>query len=95
MDKEYVISILTSYYISNKINYNEINYLLTTYCNEFKKDSNKTKVLINILQQSGWINYYFEIALKYYMNKYNIYTLYKKPNSIFCSQNSKEYIKFY
>lgn len=100
MDKESVITFLNNYYINNQVTEDSIDKLITSYCKEFKKDPYKTKILIVFLKQAGLINYSIKEILDYYINKYQIYTLYKSSNySLYNNnsrlQNQKIFIKFY
>ena len=88
MDREKVVNIATSILIRKSINLQDIILLLDNYCTENKKERKYIDLFIKTLVQLPYNFYseYVDIALKYYMRKYVIYTLFKEennPNSIF------------
>ena len=96
MDRNKIISIATSILIKKSINLQDIILLLDSYCTEKGKERKYIDLFIKTLVQLPYDFYskYVDIALKYYMRKYVIYTLFKEennPNSIF-NRNTKENI---
>ena len=96
MDREKVINIATSILIKKSVNLQDIILLLDSYCTENKKERKYIDLFIKTLVQLPYDIYsnLVDIALKYYMRKYVIYTLFKKENnlnSIF-NRNTKENI---
>ena len=88
MDRNKVVSIATSILIKKSINLQDIILLLNSYCTEKRKERKYIDLFIKTLVQLPYNLYseYIDIALKYYMRKYVIYTLFKEknnPNSIF------------
>lgn len=88
MDREKIVNIATSILIKKSINLQDIILLLDSYCTEKEKERKYIDLFIKTLVQLPYDFYseYVDTALKYYMRKYVIYTLFKKennPNSIF------------
>ena len=88
MDRNKIVSIATSILIKKSINLQDIILLLDSYCTEKGKERKYIDLFIKTLVQLPYNFYseYVDIALKYYMRKYVIYTLFKEennPNSIF------------
>ena len=87
MDREKVINIATSILIKKSVNLQDIILLLDSYCTENKKERKYIDLFIKTLVQLPYDIYsnLVDIALKYYMRKYVIYTLFKEEtsNSIF------------
>ena len=96
MDREKIVNIATSILVKKSINLQNIILLLDSYCTEKGKERKYIDLFIKTLVQLPYDFYskYVDIALKYYMRKYVIYTLFKEennPNSIF-NRNTKENI---
>ena len=87
MDREKVVNIATSILIKKSINLQDIILLLDSYCTEKGKERKYINLFIKTIVQLPYDFYskYVDIALKYYMRKYVIYTLFKEEtsNSIF------------
>ena len=96
MDREKIVNIATSILIKKSINLQNIILLLDSYCTENKKERKYIDLFIKTIVQLPYDIYsnLIDIALKYYMRKYVIYTLFNEennPNSIF-NRNTKENI---
>ena len=78
MTRAFTIQFATDYYIRKQVSIEDTTYLLASYCDEFKKDSQKTQVFIALLKQMGIINNCISTALEFYMAKYNVLMLYKE-----------------
>ena len=83
MNREKVINIATSILIKKSINLQDIILLLDSYCTEKGKERKYIDLFIKTLVQLPYDFYskYVDIALKYYMRKYVIYTLFKGETS--------------
>lgn len=100
MDREKVVNIATSILINKSINLQDIILLLDNYCTEKKKERKYIDLFIKTLVQLPYDLYsnYVDIALKYYMRKYVICTLFKEennPNSIFNRITQKKILLIY
>ena len=82
MDKEFIVKFANNYYINNQVPINDVDYLVNSYCEEFKKDSNKTQIFIALLKQTGMIHPVTKKALDYFSKKYNIKSLEDKKGKI-------------
>ena len=95
MDREKIVNIATSILVKKSINLQNIILLLDSYCTEKGKERKYIDLFIKTIVQLPYDFYskYVDIALKYYMCKYTIYTLTKQENlnSIF-NRNTKENI---
>ena len=96
MDRNKIVNIATSILIRKSINLQDIILLLDSYCTENKKERKYIDLFIKTLVQLPYDMYsnLVDIAIKYYMRKYVIYTLFKEENnlnSIF-NRNTKENI---
>ena len=87
MDRNKIISIVTSILIKKSINLQDIILLLDSYCTEKKKERKYIDLFIKTLVQLPYDMYsnLIDIALKYYIKKYAVCILKKEdnPNSIF------------
>ena len=99
MDREKVINIATSILIKKSINLQDIILLLDSYCTEKGKERKYIDLFIKTLVQLPYDFYskYVDIALKYYMRKYVIYTLFKEEtsNSIFNRRTQNNILLIY
>ena len=99
MDREKVINIATSILIKKSINLQDIILLLDSYCTEKKKERKYINLFIKTLVQLPYDIYsnLVDIALKYYMRKYVIYTLFKEEpsNSIFNRRTQNNILLIY
>ena len=100
MDREKVVDIATSILIKKSINLQDIILLLDSYCTEKKgKERKYIDLFIKTLVQLPYDFYskYVDIALKYYMRKYVIYTLMKgdNTNSIFNRKTQNNILLIY
>lgn len=100
MDREKVVNIATSILINKSINLQDIILLLDSYCTEKKKERKYVDLFIKTLVQLPYDIYssFVDIALKYYMRKYVIYTLFKEennPKSIFNRITQKNILLIY
>ena len=99
MDREKVVNIATSILIKKSINLQDIILLLDSYCTENKKERKYIDLFIKTLVQLPYDFYskYVDIALKYYMRKYVIYTLFKEEtsNSIFNRRTQNNILLIY
>lgn len=100
MDREKVVNIATSILINKSINLQDIILLLDNYCTEKGKERKYIDLFIKTLVQLPYDIYsnLVDIALKYYMRKYVIYTLFKEknnPNSIFNRITQKNILLIY
>lgn len=99
MDREKVINIATSILIKKSINLQDIILLLDSYCTEKGKERKYIDLFIKTLVQLPYDFYskYVDIALKYYMRKYVIYTLFKgeTSNSIFNRRTQNNILLIY
>ena len=83
MDRNKIVSIATSILIKKSINLQDIILLLDSYCTEKGKERKYIDLFIKTLVQLPYDFYskYVDIALKYYMRKYVICTLFKEETS--------------
>ena len=99
MDREKVINIATSILIKKSINLQDIILLLDSYCTEKRKERKYIDLFIKTLVQLPYDFYskYVDIALKYYMRKYVVYTLFKEEtsNSIFNRRTQNNILLIY
>ena len=99
MDREKVINIATSILIKKSVNLQDIILLLDSYCTEKGKERKYIDLFIKTLVQLPYDFYskYVDIALKYYMRKYVIYTLFKEEtsNSIFNRRTQNNILLIY
>ena len=99
MDREKVINIATSILIKKSINLQDIILLLDSYCTEKGKERKYIDLFIKTLVQLPYDFYskYVDIALKYYMRKYVIFTLFKEEtsNSIFNRRTQNNILLIY
>ena len=99
MDREKVVNIATSILIKKSINLQDIILLLDSYCTEKKKERKYIDLFIKTLVQLPYDIYsnLVDIALKYYMRKYGIYTLFKEEtsNSIFNRRTQNNILLIY
>ena len=99
MDREKIVNIATSILIKKSINLQDIILLLDSYCTENKKERKYIDLFIKTLVQLPYdfYNKYVDIALKYYMRKYVIYTLFKEEtsNSIFNRRTQNNILLIY
>ena len=100
MDRNKIVSIATSILIKKSINLQDIILLLDSYCTEKGKERKYINFFIKTLIQLPYDFYskYVDIALKYYMRKYVIYTLFKEennPNSIFSRRTQDNILLIY
>ena len=99
MDREKVVNIATSILVKKSINLQDIILLLDSYCTEKKKERKYIDLFIKTLVQLPYDFYskYVDIALKYYMRKYVIYTLFKEEtsNSIFNRRTQNNILLIY
>ena len=99
MDREKVINIATSILIKKSINLQDIILLLDSYCTEKGKERKYIDLFIKTLVQLPYDFYskYVDIALKYYMRKYVVYTLFKEEtsNSIFNRRTQNNILLIY
>lgn len=99
MDREKVVNIATSILIKKSINLQNIILLLDSYCTEKGKERKYIDLFIKTLVQLPYDFYskYVDIALKYYMRKYVIYTLFKEEtsNSIFNRRTQNNILLIY
>lgn len=99
MNREKVINIATSILIKKSINLQDIILLLDSYCTEKGKERKYIDLFIKTLVQLPYDFYskYVDIALKYYMRKYVIYTLFKEEtsNSIFNRRTQNNILLIY
>ena len=98
MDRNKIVSIVTSILISGHIALQDIILLLDSYCIEKGKERKYVDIFVKTITSLPYEIYskYINIALKYYMRKYAIHTLTKQEsfNSIFNrSTKEKEIIK--
>lgn len=95
MDRKKVVNIATSILVKKSVNLQDIILLLDSYCTEKKKERKYIDLFIKTIVQLPYDIYsnLVDIALKYYMCKYAIYTLTKQEslNSIF-NRNTEENI---
>ena len=99
MDREKVVNIATSILIRKSINLQNIILLLDSYCTEKGKERKYIDLFIKTLVQLPYEFYskYVDIALKYYMRKYVICTLFKEEtsNSIFNRKTQNNILLIY
>ena len=99
MDRNKIVSIATSILIKKSINLQNIILLLDSYCTENKKERKYIDLFIKTLVQLPYDIYsnLVDIALKYYMRKYVIYTLFKEEtsNSIFNRRTQNNILLIY
>ena len=99
MDREKVVNIATSILIRKSINLQDIILLLDNYCTEKGKERKYIDLFIKTLVQLPYDFYskYVDIALKYYMRKYVICTLFKEEtsNSIFNRRTQNNILLIY
>lgn len=99
MDREKVINIATSILIKKSINLQDIILLLDSYCTEKGKERKYIDLFIKTIVQLPYDFYskYVDTALKYYMRKYVIYTLFKEEtsNSIFNRRTQNNILLIY
>lgn len=100
MDREKVVNIAISILINKSINLQDIILLLDNYCTEKGKERKYVDLFIKTLVQLPYDIYssFVDIALKYYMRKYVIYTCFKEesnPNSIFNRITQKNILLIY
>ena len=99
MDRNKIVSIATSILIKKSINLQDIILLLDSYCTEKGKERKYIDLFIKTLVQLPYDFYskYVDIALKYYMRKYVIYTLFKgeTSNSIFNRRTQNNILLIY
>ena len=99
MDRNKIVSIATSILIKKSINLQDIILLLDSYCTEKGKERKYIDLFIKTLVQLPYDFYskYVDIALKYYMRKYVIYTLFKEEtsNSIFNRRTQNNILLIY
>ena len=99
MDREKIVNIATSILIKKSINLQDIILLLDSYCTEKGKERKYIDLFIKTLVQLPYDFYskYVDIALKYYMRKYVIYTLFKEEssNSIFNRRTQNNILLIY
>ena len=99
MDREKIVNIATSILIKKSINLQNIILLLDSYCTEKGKERKYIDLFIKTLVQLPYDFYskYVDIALKYYMRKYVIYTLFKEEtsNSIFNRRTQNNILLIY
>ena len=99
MDREKVVNIATSILIKKSINLQDIILLLDSYCTEKGKERKYIDLFIKTLVQLPYDFYskYVDIALKYYMRKYVICTLFKEEtsNSIFNRRTQNNILLIY
>ena len=99
MDRNKIVSIATSILIKKSINLQDIILLLDSYCTEKRKERKYIDLFIKTLVQLPYDFYskYVDIALKYYMRKYVIYTLFKEEtsNSIFNRRTQNNILLIY
>ena len=99
MDREKVVNIATSILIKKSINLQDLILLLDSYCTEKGKERKYIDLFIKTLVQLPYDFYskYVDIALKYYMRKYVIYTLFKEEtsNSIFNRRTQNNILLIY
>ena len=100
MDRNRIVSIATSILIRKSINLQNIILLLDSYCTEKGKERKYIDLFIKTLVQLPYDIYsnLVDIALKYYMRKYVIYTLFNEensPNSIFNRRTQNNILLIY
>ena len=99
MDREKIVNIATSILVKKSINLQDIILLLDSYCTEKGKERKYIDLFIKTLVQLPYDFYskYVDIALKYYMRKYVIYTLFKEEisNSIFNRRTQNNILLIY
>ena len=99
MDRNKIVSIATSILIRKSINLQDLILLLDSYCTEKGKERKYIDLFIKTLVQLPYNFYseYVDIALKYYMRKYVIYTLFKEEtsNSIFNRRTQNNILLIY
>lgn len=99
MDREKVVDIATSILIKKSINLQDIILLLDSYCTEKGKERKYIDLFIKTLVQLPYDFYskYVDIALKYYMRKYAVCTLFKEEtsNSIFNRKTQNNILLIY
>ena len=99
MDREKVVNIASSILIKKSINLQDIILLLDSYCTEKGKERKYIDLFIKTLVQLPYDFYskYVDIALKYYMRKYVICTLFKEEtsNSIFNRRTQNNILLIY
>ena len=99
MDREKIVNIATSILVKKSINLQDIILLLDSYCTEKGKERKYIDLFIKTLVQLPYDFYskYVDIALKYYMRKYIIYTLFKEEtsNSIFNRRTQNNILLIY
>ena len=72
MDKQFITEFANRYYLENRVLRQDIDYIITSYCEEFNKNPHKTQTLISLIMHMGDFSPYIKTALDYYMRKYNI-----------------------
>ena len=82
MNRDNIVELNKSVRISNSLSLNEGIELLTNYCIEKGKDSNKTNQFLAIITQTPIFIKYVNVALKYYSKKYEIIELWDKDNNL-------------
>ena len=99
MDREKVVNIATSILIKKSINLQDIILLLDSYCTEKGKERKYIDLFTKTLVQlpDDFYSKYVDIALKYYMRKYVICTLFKEEtsNSIFNRKTQNNILLIY
>ena len=99
MDREKVVNIATSILVKKSINLQDIILLLDSYCTEKGKERKYIDLFIKTLVQLPYEFYskYVDIALKYYMRKYVVCTLFKEEtsNSIFNRKTQNNILLIY
>ena len=99
MDRNKIVSIATSILIKKSINLQDIILLLDSYCTEKGKERKYIDLFIKTLVQLPYEFYskYVDIALKYYMRKYVVCTLFKEEtsNSIFNRKTQNNILLIY
>ena len=99
MDRNKIVNIATSILIKKSINLQDIILLLDSYCTEKGKERKYIDLFIKTLVQLPYDFYskYVDIALKYYMRKYVICTLFKEEtsNSIFNRRTQNNILLIY
>lgn len=82
MDRNNIVELNKSVRISNSLSLDKGIELLTHYCIEKGKDSNKTNQFLSIIFQTPLFVEYVKIALEYYSKKYEIIELWDKDNNL-------------
>lgn len=82
MDREKILKLSIAVRINKHFTISDVITLLTSYCIEHGKDSDKTREFIHILLRINEVQSYFLYALSMYEKKFNIVMIKDNENNI-------------